>query len=219
MEKSKCRRTPTTIHVYFSKKKKDNCFLFWNNGNFVFIREKREDTAYVCDIVSQSLDNFFHDPCDSKLLNIAVLKNNGRQFKRVMVDYDDIQKKVICIPYERNYLLLPMLHRMERWWTCNYCECVCIYIISSIMPWFGGYTYKESDGEFHSLSQLCQEGIGEHWQISSYLYKLLYIITNTKIKVVISQYVLQTISYEPNHGVSMILCHYIFHRGYNRLHV
>ena len=78
---------------------------------------------------------------------------------------------------------------------------------------------EESDGEFHSLSQLCQEGIGEHWQINSYLYKLLYIITNTKIKVVISQYVLQTISYVPNHGVSMILCQYIFHRGYNRLHV
>ena len=27
MEKSKCRRTPKTIHVYFSKKKKDNCSL------------------------------------------------------------------------------------------------------------------------------------------------------------------------------------------------
>ena len=62
----------------------------------------------MCDIVSQSLETFFHDPCDSKLLNIAVLKNNERQFNRVMVDYDAIQKKVICMPYERNYLLLPM---------------------------------------------------------------------------------------------------------------
>ena len=58
-------------------------FFQVGNGKCVFIREKREDTTYVCDIVSQSLETFLHDPCDSKLLNIAVFKNNGRQFNEL----------------------------------------------------------------------------------------------------------------------------------------
>ncbi|XP_071139291.1 uncharacterized protein [Mytilus edulis] len=115
MEKSKCRRKPRTIHVFISKTKKDSCFLL-KNKTFVFVREKRENKTYLCDVISQnSLENFFENPCNSKILNIFVLKNNQRQFRRILVDNDDIQKKVVCLPYERHTLLLPMLHGMERW--------------------------------------------------------------------------------------------------------
>jgi hypothetical protein len=79
------------------------------------VKEKRENKSYVCDVVSQqNVDSFFENPCDSKLLNIAVLPSTRRHFNRVVIEHGDIQKKVACLPYERKYVLLPMLHGMER---------------------------------------------------------------------------------------------------------
>ncbi|XP_063419233.1 uncharacterized protein LOC134702069 isoform X1 [Mytilus trossulus] len=76
MDKSKCRKSTKSIHVYVSKKKKDSCFLL-ANGKFAFVKEKRENKRYLCDVISQShLENFFKNPCDSKLLNIVIFKSN-----------------------------------------------------------------------------------------------------------------------------------------------
>ena len=82
MEKSKVRYRPKKMHMHMhiSTKKKDSCFLL-KNKKFAFVKEKRENKSYVCDVVSQqNVDSFFENPCDSKLLNIAVLPSTRRHF-------------------------------------------------------------------------------------------------------------------------------------------
>ena len=113
-EKSNIRRIPGRNFMYVSVKKKDGCFLLWNQ-NFAFVRERRPGRRYVCDTIKpQYLEEFFALPCGSKTFNIAVAKNIQRYFRRQLIEEADIERKVVCLPYEEGSLLMPMLHGVER---------------------------------------------------------------------------------------------------------
>lgn len=100
--------------LYVSTNKKDSCLLL-KNEDFAFVKERRPGKKYVCDVIGQHhLSSFFTKPCDSKLINIAVAKNIGRHTKRRLIEYSDIDRKAVCLPYDGGYLLLPLHHSVER---------------------------------------------------------------------------------------------------------
>jgi hypothetical protein len=97
---------------FISTREKDSCF-FTKTGKIAFIKEKRKQTL-VCDLCSMNdTESYFVSPCDSKLLNICLLKNNTK-FKRQLLEKRDLERKVVCLPVERGFVLLPMLHAIER---------------------------------------------------------------------------------------------------------
>jgi len=100
---------------FVSVKKRNGCFLL-HNENFAFVKEKRDDGRLLCDIISQKrLESFFTVPCDSKLINIVFVRNLERVRKhRRLLEVKDIDRKVACLPYQTGYVLLPLLHSMER---------------------------------------------------------------------------------------------------------
>lgn len=110
----------STIHVlnnhyrYISTRRKDNCFML-RTEQFVFLRERREDGYYVCDVFrSQYLENFFRDPCDAKLLNIVYIKvENTNHARRKVIHKSELYRKVVCLTYNAGYVLVPMLHGQE----------------------------------------------------------------------------------------------------------
>ena len=99
---------------YISTKEKDSCFLT-ENEDFVFVREKRSNGDYVCHVVKQQLtQNFFMKPCESKLLNIAFLRD-GTNTQRRILSNAAFRRKVVCLPYRNGRVLIPMLHGDERY--------------------------------------------------------------------------------------------------------
>jgi hypothetical protein len=96
-----------------SCKKKDSCFLLFNE-DFAFVKEKRDDGKLVCDIVRQrDTRNFFDKPCESKFVNIVYVKSRPRSARRLL-EKKDLHRKVVCLPYSGGYVLLPLLHGVER---------------------------------------------------------------------------------------------------------
>lgn len=111
------RQIPKKLHVHItiSTKKKDSCFLL-KNGKFAFVREKRADKQFLCDVFGQTtLENLFENPCCSMFVNIAKLQSRHRPARRVLLDYDDFERKAVCLPDERGYVMVPLRHEMERW--------------------------------------------------------------------------------------------------------
>lgn len=79
--------------------KKDSCFLLKNTES-VFVKEKRDDKKYVCDVLKRSnLESFYDSPCDSKLLNTVVVKKRNMHLKRKLLEHTDFEKKLICLPW------------------------------------------------------------------------------------------------------------------------
>lgn len=116
MDNSKLKHISNSVHSFVSTKKKDGCFMLKTNS-FVFVREKGPDEKYVCDVISQrNTESFFTEPCDSKLVNIVMLKNiNLRRYaRRQLIEKQEFVRKVVCLPFEDGYVLLPMLHGVER---------------------------------------------------------------------------------------------------------
>lgn len=73
------------------------------------VKEKRANNAYVCDVINRGyVDTFF----DSKTTKYWCFR---KKIKGMLVEYDDFEKKLVCLTYERGYRVLPMLHGMERW--------------------------------------------------------------------------------------------------------
>jgi hypothetical protein len=114
-EKFCSRQTPKSVHVTISTKKKDSCFLL-KNGKYVFVKEKRTDKSFLCDVIGQNqLEIFFENPCHSMLVDIATVQNPERLARRMLIEFENFDRKAVCLPYERGYLLIPMRHEMERW--------------------------------------------------------------------------------------------------------
>ena len=102
--------------TYVSSRKKDWCFLLSNEA-FCFVKEKRCDGFILCDVVYQHhMENFFHRPCDSKLINIAYIKDTvlKHRTRRKLVEKKDLKKKVVCLPFKEGFVLFPMLHGIEK---------------------------------------------------------------------------------------------------------
>ena len=100
---------------FVSVQKRNGCFLL-HNEDFAFVKEKRDDGSLLCDLISQkSLENFFTVPCDSKLINIVYVRNLERVRKhRRLLEVEEINCKVACLPYQTGYVLIPLLHSMDR---------------------------------------------------------------------------------------------------------
>ena len=96
-----------------STRTRDMCFML-QDEQFAFVKEKRPDGTFVCDVLSlRNMDNFFEHPCKSKLLNIAFVNNLQHGTKRRLLQKQNFSHKVICLPYNRGYVLFPMLHAIE----------------------------------------------------------------------------------------------------------
>lgn len=82
----------------------------------MFVKEKRDDKKYVCDVLKRlNLESFYDSLCNFKLLNIVVVKKRNMYFKRKLLEYIDFEKKLICLLWDRGYFFILMLYRMERW--------------------------------------------------------------------------------------------------------
>ena len=58
---------------------------------------------------------FFENPCQSKFIDIGIVRNPERLARRMVIEMENVDRKAVCLPYERGYLLIPMRHEMERW--------------------------------------------------------------------------------------------------------
>ena len=105
----------TSHFRYISSRRKDSCFIL-RTEQFIIIREKREDGYCVCDVLrSHHLESFFKEPCDSKLLNIVYISgNNMDNGRKKLLHRSDLYRKVVCLTCGDGYVLLPMLHGLER---------------------------------------------------------------------------------------------------------
>lgn len=80
----------------------------------MFVKEKRDDKKYVCDVLKRlNLESFYDSLCNFKLLNIVVVKKRNMYFKRKLLEYIDFEKKLICLLWDRGYFFILMLYRME----------------------------------------------------------------------------------------------------------
>lgn len=116
IEKSSSKYVAKGSIAYINKRRKDRCFLL-QNEDFAFVCEKRRDGKLVCDCISQcQMENFFTNPCDSKLLNVTyityiLLRDRSR---RKLLTRKDLRRKVVCLPYRAGVVLFPLLHEVER---------------------------------------------------------------------------------------------------------
>lgn len=114
LENARCRRIPKKLHLFTSTRKKDSCFMLKNN-RIAFIKEKRDDRKYVCEILSRrSLGSFFSNPSDSRLINVYFVASRREVHHRTLVEHNDLLRKMVCIPCEGGNVLVPMLHGIER---------------------------------------------------------------------------------------------------------
>ena len=99
---------------YVSPQRKDFCFML-RTEQFLFAREKRHDGQYLCDVFrKRHLENFFHSPCDSQLLNIYYISDeHTRNGRRQQLHKSQFYRKVVCLSYDAGYVLIPMLHGQE----------------------------------------------------------------------------------------------------------
>lgn len=99
----------TSLETCISTKYRDNCFLL-ENDDFVFLKEKKDNGSYTCDVLSHSLtENFFTEPCDSKLINIVFMKNTSKTRLKV-IHSKHLFRKVVKLPYKDGVVLIPLLH-------------------------------------------------------------------------------------------------------------
>lgn len=99
----------TSLETCISTKYKDNYFLL-ESEDFVFLKEVKDNGYYTCDVLSQSLtEYFFTEPCDSKLINIVFMKNTSRT-KIKVIHSKQLFRKVVKLPYKDGVVLIPFLH-------------------------------------------------------------------------------------------------------------
>lgn len=104
---SKTKDTP--LNTSISTKYKDSCFML-ENEDFAFLKEKKDSGYYACDVVSQTFtENFFTEPCDSKLINI-VFMNKGTKMKHKVIHFKHFFRKVVKLPYKDGFVLIPVMH-------------------------------------------------------------------------------------------------------------
>lgn len=73
------------------------------------MKERCPGRKYVCDVVKQQhLESLFLQPCDSKLINIVLVKDMRRHKTQITLDHEDFKRKVVCLPYQGGYVLMPI---------------------------------------------------------------------------------------------------------------
>lgn len=108
--KSKCNfsKIGTVVENF-----KDSCFLLENK--FAFVREKRDDGKFVCDVFSESqLESFYTRPANSKLFKIVYLKDINQRAKRRLIEKSQMRRKAVCLPMNSGHVVFPLRHEVER---------------------------------------------------------------------------------------------------------
>ena len=96
------------IKTKVSTNQKDSWFLL-NNGDYACIKDTRNNGEFSCDVIHPiHIQNLFTEPCESKCLNIGV--SNNHVFKRKLVTLKDLKRKVVCMSYNNNFIVVPLLH-------------------------------------------------------------------------------------------------------------
>ena len=91
---------------------RDRCFLI--RRPFIFVDEIQDNNMLYCRILpTTKYECLFKKPCDSKMLEICKASRTSH-FKRKMIDKDSMFKKVTCITYKNDYILLPFVSSV-RW--------------------------------------------------------------------------------------------------------
>lgn len=109
-----CKAKATISNI--CTRNKDNCFML-DTEDFVFVREEKDNTYVVCDIIHQiSMQDFFEKPCNSKILNIAFIRNSrlNQKLRKKVIDRKCLIRKVVCLPYSDGFVFLPLLHNTEK---------------------------------------------------------------------------------------------------------
>jgi hypothetical protein len=97
----------------FSCLKRDNCYLL-RKKNYIFITEIRTDDSgsvtLVCDVCpAVHAQSWFTKPCDSKLVQIGVIKA-GYRFKRALIEPTEILCKCMALPvHEKGIVVIPLV--------------------------------------------------------------------------------------------------------------
>ena len=85
------------------------------NEDFAFVKEKGSAGKFLCDVISQrTMSNVFEHPCNSKLLNIAFVQNLTDRTRQRLLETQNLNRKVVCLPDCKGYALFPLLHQVER---------------------------------------------------------------------------------------------------------
>ena len=101
------------MFTHISTTSRDGCFLL-ENRNFAFVKEKHQDGTLVCEVIHEHhTENLFESPCESKLLNIARVRDLSRA-RRQLITRNELYRKVVALPARQGYILFPMLHEVER---------------------------------------------------------------------------------------------------------
>ena len=86
-------------NMHISTASKNQCFLLKNEA-LAFVKEKREDGTFVCDIIPHERTlNFFTEPCESKLINILYIPNRCVHRSRRQLEKRELYKKCVCLTY------------------------------------------------------------------------------------------------------------------------
>ena len=118
MEKSSKNCDPQNLtSAVIHTRRKDFCFFVCNN-EFAFIREIVPNSSeLVVDCIKlRYTENFFENPCQSKLLDIVYVKADTlrEHSERKLLRRNQLLKKVACLDHREGYVLFPLLHGMER---------------------------------------------------------------------------------------------------------
>ena len=103
-KKSKCHKIST--------RQRDSCFLL-TNDSLAFVKECRKE-VFVCEIVRfDQTENFFTEPCHSKLFNIMYISRMPRNTRTRLVERRELLRKVVALPYKDGIVVFPVLHDMK----------------------------------------------------------------------------------------------------------
>lgn len=104
----------TKSYNTISTRRKDSFFLL-KNYDYAVIKSKCEDGRYDCNVLKHSrMQNFFSNPCESKLFNIGYTQSLVQGARRRKLLPKDFIRKVVCLPYGLGHVLFPMVHGIEN---------------------------------------------------------------------------------------------------------
>lgn len=73
--------------------------------------ERRTDKNFLCDVIGQDqLESFFLKIHANQCLLILELHRIRKDAWRMVIEMENVDRKAVCLPYERGYLLIPMRH-------------------------------------------------------------------------------------------------------------
>ena len=91
-----------------TNKERDRCFLT-RREEYVFVLDET-DAGYFCDVIhNRHVSSFFKQPCDSKLISVALVKSLNCAERKIL-QKDDLYRKCVCLPFRDGLVCFPLLH-------------------------------------------------------------------------------------------------------------